>query len=75
MGEKVTIELDSEALAAAREAGNDLAELLTHALRRRLPILHAAERAEAACRWRQENKEAVDSINRMIDKSGGPRTF
>jgi post-segregation antitoxin (ccd killing protein) len=42
MGERVTVEveLDTEALTAAREAGIDLSELLTHALRRRLPNLH-----------------------------------
>lgn len=80
MGERVTIELDSEALAAAREAGIDLSELLIHALRRRLPKLHAAQRAEEARRWYEENKEAVDEINKMIEQDGfvfsdGARTF
>jgi antitoxin CcdA len=70
MGERVTIELDSESLAAAREAGIDLSELLVHALRRRLPNLHAAERAEAARKWYEENKEAIDSYNRMIEREG-----
>ena len=80
MGERVTIELDSETLAVAREANVDLAELLTHALRRRLPNLHAAERAEEARKWYEENKKAVDAVSRMIEEDGfvfsdGARTF
>ena len=79
MGERVTIELDSEAAAAAREAGIDLSELLIHALRRRLPKLHAAAREEAARRWYEDNKEAVDSYNKFIETHGlfsdGQRTF
>jgi len=80
MGERVALELDSEALAAAREAGIDLSELLVQALRRRLPNLHASERAEAARRWQGENREAIDAVNRMIEEDGfvfsdGARTF
>jgi post-segregation antitoxin (ccd killing protein) len=80
MGERVTLELDSESITAARQAGIDLAELLVQALRRRLPHLHAAERAEAARQWQEENRAAVESINRMIDEDGfvfsdGARTF
>ncbi|HKA71953.1 MAG TPA: type II toxin-antitoxin system CcdA family antitoxin [Xanthobacteraceae bacterium] len=79
MGERVALELDSEALAAAREAGIDL-KLLVQALRRRLPNLHASERAEAARRWQEENREAIDAVNRMIEEDGfvfsdGARTF
>jgi antitoxin CcdA len=70
MGERVTIELDAETLAAAREAGINLSELLTHALRRRLPNLHAAERAEEARKWYEENKKAVDAVSRMIEEDG-----
>jgi antitoxin CcdA len=70
MGERVTIELDSEALAAAREAGIDLSELLVQALRRRLPNLHAVSREEAARTWYEENKEAVDAYNKMIEANG-----
>jgi antitoxin CcdA len=80
MGERVTLELDSEAVAAAREAGIDLAELLVDALRRRLPNLHAAERAEAARKWQEENRRAIEAVNRMIEEDGfvfsdGARTF
>jgi antitoxin CcdA len=79
MNERVTIELDVETLAAAREAGLDLSELLTRALRRHLPELNKTEREEAARQWYQENKEAVDAYNEMVEKHGlfsdGARTF
>jgi len=48
---QVTLELDDESIAAAKEAGIDLSELLVQAPHRRLPSLHAAERTEAARRW------------------------
>ena len=70
MGERVTVELDAEALAAAREAGIDLSELLTHALRRRLPNLHATDRAEEARKWYEENKASVDAYNKIIETEG-----
>jgi antitoxin CcdA len=70
MGERVTIELDEEAIAAARAANVDLSELLVQALRRRLPNLHAAQRAELIRKWQQENYEAIDAYNRMIEADG-----
>jgi post-segregation antitoxin (ccd killing protein) len=80
MGERVTLELDSESLAAAKEAGIDLSLLLIEALRRRLPRLHAAAREASASKWYEENKEAVDAVNRMIEQDGyvfsdGARNF
>jgi antitoxin CcdA len=80
MGERVTLELDAESIAAAKAAGIDLSRLLVEALRRRLPNLHAAERAELARRWQEENREAIDAYNRMIEEDGfvfsdGVRTF
>mgnify|MGYP001427527160 CR=1 FL=1 len=80
MGEGVTIELDAESIAAAKAAGIDLAQLLVEALRRRLPNLHAAERAELARRWQEENREAIDAYKKMIEEDGyvfsdGVRTF
>jgi post-segregation antitoxin (ccd killing protein) len=48
MTKRVTIELDEEAIEAARAANIDLSELLVSALRRRLPNLHAAQREKAA---------------------------
>jgi post-segregation antitoxin (ccd killing protein) len=80
MGERITLELDAESIAAAKEAGIDLSQLLVDALRRRLPQLHSAERATSAQKWYEENKDAVDEVNRMIDQDGfvfsdGARTF
>lgn len=70
MGERVTVELDAETLAAAREAGVDLSEPLGRALRRHLPKLHVADREQAAREWYNENKEAVDAYNEMIETHG-----
>jgi post-segregation antitoxin (ccd killing protein) len=80
MGERVTVELDAESIAAAKAAGIDLAQLLVQALRRRLPTLHAAERVELARRWQEENREAIEAYNQMIERDGyvfsdGARTF
>jgi antitoxin CcdA len=70
MGERVTVELDSESIAAAQEAGIDLSQLLTEALHRRLPMLHAAQREADARKWYEENKEAIDAHNQFIAKHG-----
>jgi len=67
---QITLELDDESIAAAREAGINLSELLVHALRRQLPNLHATERAEAARQWHEENKEAIDAYNQIIENDG-----
>ncbi|HLN38047.1 MAG TPA: type II toxin-antitoxin system CcdA family antitoxin [Xanthobacteraceae bacterium] len=79
MNERVTVELDAKAIAAAREAGIDLSELLSRALRRILPQLDASERQQAARQWYEENKEAVDAYNKMLETHGlfsdGVRTF
>ena len=56
MGEPVTVELDSESIAAAKEAGIDLSKSLVEALRRKLPKLHAAEREKAAREWYEETR-------------------
>jgi antitoxin CcdA len=71
MGERVTVEVDAELIAAANEAGIDLSQLLTHALRRRLPPkISYAEREAEAQKWYEENKEAVDSYNEFIKTHG-----
>jgi antitoxin CcdA len=70
MAERVTLELDAESVAAAKEAGIDLSQLLIHALRRRLPHLHASQREEEARKWYEENKEAVDAHNEFVEKHG-----
>jgi post-segregation antitoxin (ccd killing protein) len=70
MTARVTIELDEEAIAAARAANINLSELLISALRRRIPTLHAAERERAAREWHEENKMAVDSCNDLFGQHG-----
>ncbi len=47
---------------------------------RRRTLMKAAERQEAARQWREENREAIESINRTIERDGfvfsdGARTF
>ena len=79
MTERVTVELDTKTLVAAREAGIDLSELLSRALRRVLPPLDTSDRGKAARQWYEENREAVDAYNEFIEKHGlfsdGVRTF
>ena len=70
MKERITLELDSESIAAAREAGIDLSELLVTALRRLLPNLHAKEREALARQWQEENKTALESVNKSIEEHG-----
>jgi post-segregation antitoxin (ccd killing protein) len=45
-------------------------EPLNRALRRPLPQLHASERQQAARQWYEENKQAVDAYNEMIETHG-----
>ena len=78
--EIVTIELDREAIAAAKAKGIDLSAVLLEALHRRIPELHAEQRAENGRRWRERNREAIDSINRLTEEDGfvfsdGARSF
>ena len=78
--EKVALELDSEAIAAAKAAGLDLSTVLLEALHRKLPTLHAEERAALARIWLEENRSAIEAYNRMIEQDGfvfsdGARTF
>lgn len=70
MGERITVELDAESIAAAKAAGIDLSRLLVEALRRRLPKLHASERADINRRWQEQNREAIEAYNRMIEEDG-----
>jgi antitoxin CcdA len=78
--ESVTLELDGETLARAREAGIDLSALLELTLRRALrPQPSEAERKRIAQQWYEDNKEAVDGYNEYVEKYGlfsdGHRTF
>ncbi len=60
MNERVTVEL----------AGLDLSELLSQAVRRHLPLQSPSESEQAARRWYEENKAAVDAYNQMIEAHG-----
>jgi len=67
-------------LAAAPAAGIDLSQLLTEALRQRLPDLDPVAREAAARTWYEENKDAIGAYNKMIEEDGflfsdGARTF
>jgi antitoxin CcdA len=78
--EIVTLELDRDAVEAARAKGLDLSAILLEALYRRIPELHAEDGAEQGRRWFEENREAIESMNRMIEQDGfvfsdGGRTF
>lgn len=77
--EQTTIELDSETLARARAAGIDLSDVLTRALHRELPKVSDADRKRAAEQWYAENKEAIDALNKLVEKHGlfsnGARMF
>jgi antitoxin CcdA len=79
MNERVTLEVDSETLKKAREAGVDLSDLLTRALLRELTSLSEAERQRVARQWYEQNKEAVDASNAHVEKHGlwsdGQRMF
>ena len=78
--EKVALELYSEAIAAAEAAGLDLSAVLLEALHRKIPTLHAEDRAAQARAWLEENRSAIEAYNRMIEQDGfvfsdGARTF
>ncbi len=70
MNERVTVEVDAETLRRAREAGLDLSEALTQALRRALPLPTDEERRRAAEQFYRENKDAIDYSNEYIEKHG-----
>lgn len=70
MNERVTVEIDSETLARAREAGIDLSTTLTRAIRCELSTLSDEERKRAAEQWYAENKEEVDAYNDYVAKHG-----
>ena len=68
MNERVTLELEASALAAAREAGIDLSELLSHALQRAVAVQqNLSQQEQTARQWYEDNKTAVDAYNEMID--------
>lgn len=64
------IELDAESIAAAKAAGIDLSKLLVETLHRRLPNIHALDRAAINQRWQEENREVIETYNGMIGEDG-----
>jgi post-segregation antitoxin (ccd killing protein) len=71
MTKHVTVEIDDETLARAEQAGLDLSEVLTRAIRRATPARKTeAERKQAADAWYRENKEAIDASNELMEKHG-----
>ena len=70
--ETVTLELDSDVIQAAHAKGLDLSMVLLEALYRRIPGLHVEERNEQGRRWLEENREAIESMNRTVEGDGRP---
>lgn len=61
----VNLSIDAELLAEAKTAGTNLSAVLERAL-----IATLKERRWQA--WREENREATESINRHVEKHGLP---
>ena len=61
----VNVSIDAELAAEAREAGVNVSGVLDRALRSEL-------KAHREATWREENREAIASMNDYIDKNGLP---
>ena len=61
----VNLSLDTEIVAAAREAGINLSRVTEDALR-------VAVKVEQERRWREENREALAGWGRWVEKNGLP---
>ena len=59
----VNLSVDAEILAAAKAQGINLSQTLEDELRKR-----TQEAREA--RWREENRECIESYNRLIERAG-----
>lgn len=70
MTRRVIVSLEEDVAVAAEQAGVDLSDVLSRALRRSLPQLRDNERAASDEEWRRENREAIEAINRFIDEHG-----
>jgi antitoxin CcdA len=70
MTRRVIVSLEEDVAVAAEQAGVDLSDVLSRALRRSLPQLQDKERAASDEEWRKENREAIEAINRFIDEHG-----
>jgi antitoxin CcdA len=70
MTRRVIVSLEEDVAVAAEQAGVDLSDVLSRALRRSLPQLQDKERAASDEEWRKENREAIEAINRFIEEHG-----
>ncbi len=59
----VNLSIDAEILAAAKEQGINLSQVLEQELRKR-----TKEAREA--KWREENREAIEAHNRFVEEHG-----
>jgi antitoxin CcdA len=59
----VNVTIDEEVLADARAQGINLSKVLEDELRERV-------KAAKVARWQEENREALDSFNRLIERAG-----
>jgi len=59
----VNLSVDAELVAEAKAAGTNLSAVLERALREEL-------REQRWQKWREENREAIESMNRYVEKHG-----
>jgi antitoxin CcdA len=59
----VNVTVDEHVLADAKQLGMNLSQVLEDELRRRV-------KEEKTRRWQEENKDAIESHNRFIEKHG-----
>lgn len=57
------VTVDEDILAAAKEMGINLSQTLEDELRKRVTEARTQK-------WREENREAIESYNRFIDRNG-----
>jgi len=63
--EPIALEIDRMTIAEAKEFGMDISAIAETALA-------DAVRAEKERRWLEENREAIDSLNRWVEENGLP---
>jgi antitoxin CcdA len=59
----VNLTIDAEILAAAKAQGINLSQTLEDELRKRTQAAREAK-------WREENRESIESFNRLIERAG-----
>jgi antitoxin CcdA len=61
----VNMSIDTGIVAAAREAGVNLSQVSEAAIR-------AATKAERDRKWKEDNRDWADSVNRWVEENGLP---